>query len=246
MALRILSDKEKGLFQLPARTVDDLLADMLRARKRWLEGDEVAVPRASFHLRSGRDLTGWVIDLQNDGHGRRTVLLHRADGGGPAPWDACYLDATTIEAITVHDAPAAAHLISEGKVAGTLPPPPDGTPPPTRLEIKRMMADRAKLVSAALGTELVFDVSWDRAPEAGEPLRVLHSLIADTADSLREIAGDELGKQALQKIRKVWFGEGGKAVLREGETLVVVARYAFGAEGRLAKAELRSAIEKAL
>lgn len=246
MALRVLNDKEKGLFRLPARSVDDLLGDMLRARKRWLEGDEVAVPRASFHLRSGRDVTGSIVDLQTDPHGRRTVLVHRSDGDHEGSWNACYFDASLVEAITLYDAPAAAHIVSEGKVAGTLPPPPDGTPPPTRLEIKRMMADRARLLSALLGNELVFDVAWDRAPESGEALRVVSGLITDTADAVREIAGDELGKQALQKLRKVWFGEGGRAVLREGETLVVVARFAFGAEGRLAKAELKSAIEKAL
>lgn len=236
--------KQETIASLPARRVDQVLRDLVAIRRRWREGEKVTVPMATFHLRSGRDLTGRVVDLVHEGAGP-ALLIHTE--GHDCRWNATYLDPHAVEAVTVRDAIESAAYLSEGKVAGELSPPPDGTPPPTRLEIKRKLADQQSLLSETAGHEVVLDVSWEGVPEQGEPLRILAATIADTVDALREIARrDGAGKDAVSALRKVWFGDGGKSVLRQGDTLVVTGRYALGAPGRLSRSELPAAIEKLL
>src|SRR5262249_40885515 len=151
-----------------------------------------------------------------------------------------------VEALTVHDAPAIADLISEDKVAPSATPAADLPPPPTRFEIKRRLADYTRKVSRALERDVVLEVDWNGVPEAGEPWRQLATLIADTAQAMEDLAADEMGKAALvRKIERVRLREGTEAAARlEGGVLIVTARLAFGTQGRLGSTALKQAIER--
>lgn len=230
--------KEKTVASLPARRVDQVLLDLIAIRRRWREGDPVTVPQATLHLRSGRDLSGWVVALESG-----ALLLQT---GHESQRNATYLDPAQVEAITVHDAMDVAPFLSDGRISGVVPPPADGTPPPSRLDVKRKLVEHQAAFSKVTGGEAAVDVAWEGI-EDGEPMRTLLSLVADTVDVLSTISRrDAEGKEAVAKVKKLWFGDGGIAALRQMDTIVVTSRFKLGPAGRLSKSDLLPALEKIL
>jgi len=110
------------------------------------------------------------------------------------------------------------------------------------------VAAKARTVGEAVGGDLSFEVDWDAAPSEGEPLRGLADLIKEGTEALLAVAGESLGRAALKdKVKRVRFADGAQAAVSlKGDELLVTARLAFGAEGRLDGPALVAAIERVL
>ncbi len=225
----------EALLALPPRSVDEVIDEHVALRKRSKTEQHVRVPLVTFHLRNGRDANGWVI-AKSDRSNNSTVLLH-ASGPDPrqVPFDALYVPIASIEAVTVHDA---------GALVGVEAP--RTTPPPGRLQLKRMGADLAVALKERTGQEIAVDLSFDGAPESGDALHGFGDLIEWTRAILLEIGVDDMGIGALKKIKKVWFGVGSHPSVGLVEGALILTTSLAGAERRKSKIELRDAILKAL
>jgi hypothetical protein len=222
----------KGLVAGSLSEVIDRLAELTALRAK---GEPVPLTRVTLHLRSGRDLQGLFLEVREHRTEPRTLVLRALspDARRPEP-DAIFIPASTLEAITVHDLPSVAQ------------PPRGGPPPPTKLELRRKLAERQAALAATLGTPLELEVDWDRLPPEPEALAALDMLGTRGFSVLEELTRELMGIEALRtKVRKVRLAVGSASqVLLEEQSLLLVTALAF--TGWMSKDDLRRAIEKVL
>ena len=237
-----MAERASPVTRLPARPIDEILDELVALRRRG--GDaETPAPLVTLHFRSGRSLSGRVIDRVAS---PRAALLVQVVAGRD-DGDALYVDPGAIEALQVHDAAAVASLLSDGKVASAAQPRPDLGQPPSRLDLKRRLASDGETLGALLGRAIAVEADWDHAPAAGEPLRALATLAELVLSVLLELGGAADGREALlAQVTRVRLCDGAEGVLLDGGTLTVSARLDFGASGRLGREVLRAAIERLL
>jgi hypothetical protein len=183
-----VSDELAALRQLPAKGVETVLEELGALRRREKAGEALRIPLVTLHLRTGRDLQGFVLDVvEHRPSSSRLVLLHQPGSDPRRPeYDATYLAASSIEAVTVHDA------VSLSKA------PADAPAPPSRLELKRQLAALQAELRERLGTPIEVDAQWDSAPDEGEGQRTLADLVSLAGDELRGLAKEALGRDALK------------------------------------------------
>jgi hypothetical protein len=226
---------EKALKSLEARTLDELLTLLAELQPLRAKGEPVRLPRVTLHLRSGRELQGFLLEQRADQRGGKTVVLHAlsTDARRAEP-DAIFVRPEVIEAITVHDLPSLAQ------------PPRGGPPPPTKLELKRKLAERQATLAAALGTPLELEVEWDSLPPEPEALAALDALGTRTFSVLEELTRELMGLEALRaNVRKLRLSVGPAGqVLREQQSLLLATTVSV--MGWMSQGDLHRAIEKVL
>ncbi|WP_224368215.1 hypothetical protein [Hyalangium versicolor] len=225
---------EKALKELEAHTLEELLTRLAEQQTLRAKGEPVRLPRVTLHLRSGREVQGFLLEQREDRRGGKAVVLHALSHNGQRPEpDAIFVQPEVIEAITVHDLPSLAQL------------PKGGPPPPTRLELKRKLAARQASLAASLGTPLELEVDWDplQSPEA---LSAIDSLGTRALEVLEGLARELMGLEALRtKVRKLNLSVGpATQVHLEEQSLRLVTT--LSVLGWQSKEELQSAIEKVL
>jgi hypothetical protein len=225
---------EKALEELKARTIEELLALLAELQLLRAKGEPVRLPKVTLHLRSGRELQGFLLEERADHRGGKSVVLHAfsQDGRRPEP-DALFVRSEVIEAVTVHDLPSLAQ------------PPKNLPPPPTRLELKRKLAERQAAVAAALGTPLELEVDWEQV-QTPEALSAIDTLGTRSFAVLEELTRELLGLETLRtKVRKVRLATGPTAQVRlEQQALQLTTT--LSVMGWQSKEDLRTAIEKVL
>lgn len=238
----VSGDMQRALDVLPAKTVRAMLDEMLSLRDRVKRGESVNVPLATFHLRSGRDVTGTVLDGRTEEPGACLLLHVPGDLRSPAA-DVAYVSPGDIEAITVRDTERVVKEISFGRVQVA-----PGEPTPGKLEINRRLPELSGELSEKVGAKVVVDVAWEGIPDLGTARKLLLDLVEDIGAVIKEIAATEMGREALQKkVKKIWIGDGPRpTVAQQGDTLVVTANFGRGLDGRLIRGALRVETEKLL
>ena len=226
---------EKALEDLEARTLEELLTRLAELQPLKAKGEPVRLPRVTLHLRSGRELQGFLLEQRDDGRGNKLVVLHatRADEHRPEP-DALFVRPEAIEALTVHDLPS------------LYQPPRGGPPPPTKLELRRKLSERQATLAAALGTPLEVQVDWDQLPPEPEALGALDTLATRALGVLEELSRELMALESLRaNVRQVHLAAGSASqVLREGQRLLLVTT--VSPAGWLSREALQQALGKVL
>ncbi|HEX4622083.1 MAG TPA: hypothetical protein VH208_11000 [Myxococcaceae bacterium] len=226
-----MTDGERALTELPAQSVGRLLESLVRLRERRDAGEKIRVPYVTLHLRSGRDVSGFVLKLGTSPGPDVNVLLHAPGNDGRAPdYDALYAPVSAIEAITVHDVP---RLSTASADAG---------PAPSRLEVRGRIKELSDALSTALGTTIACALG-DDVPE-GEPMRAVNDTAIDASELLRGLAGEEAGLQALKdRLQSIQFSSSAQPTveLAAGRLTVTAAANALQ---RMSKQHLKAAIER--
>lgn len=225
----------KSLKGLEARNLEDLLSRLAEFDKLREKGESVRQPTVTLHLRSGREVQGVLLELRSEHRGSTTVVLQTLSGDTRrSTLDATFVRLESVDAITVHEFPA------------LFKPPPGAPPPPTKLELKRKLAERQAALAAILGTPLELEVIWDSLPPEPEALSALHTLGTRAFGVLEEVARELLGLEALRnQVRKVRLSVGvSSQVSREGQTLQLVT--AVPVTLWMSKDDLLREIEKVL
>lgn len=230
------TDEERRLRALPARAPLELASELAELNARELKGDAVRAPRVTLHLRSGRDVAGVVLAASREG-----VVVQT--GGGATrhdpPRDATYVQLGSVEAITVHAAPAHFEQLSGGR------PSPFLEDAPTLLAARRALEEHRKAVAAHLGVELTWSAVGIESLGTGEPIRALVELSRRAAVALESAAGDDMGKHAIAtRVRRVTLRAGETAgVTLDGDQLSFSAPLERGATAVPDVAELTSNVE---
>lgn len=236
-----MDDKEKTIHKLPARKVLRILEDLADISTQARARGETE-PLGTFHFRSGRDLSGQLLALDRHSEGWSIAIRRSASDGRPPFYDVTYFDASSVEAVTVHDAARYAPQLSAGTVAAPLVAPPSGgPPPPTRLALERERVELSKL------SPVPMEIDWTELPASGEPLRWIRTVVIQLRDVLSAIAGDALGRESLARIKvaKIAYGADKKVVIR-GDVLEIRCQPEFGSMGCLDEKALKDKIEACL
>jgi hypothetical protein len=220
-----VNDGERVLRELTARHPERLLEELAELARRIRAGEALRRPRVTLHLRSARDLSGFVLDVGHEG-GMASVLLHT-----PPEWNVAHVPMGSLEAVTVHD------------VLGLSRPPADAPPAPSRLELRRRLAGAEAQLAVQVGAPIVFTL-----PEALEEvdLEPLGALVPIVTQVLEDIARDEMGRSSfVARVKRVQLTVGTEPhVTLVGDALTVMTVSPHSK--RLAAPGLQRAIEAAL
>jgi hypothetical protein len=226
---------EKALKGLEARTLEELLTRLAELQPLRAKGEPVRLPRVTLHLRSGRELQGYLLEQREDSRGGKALVLHALSADARrAETDAIFVRPEAFEAVTVHDLPSL-HQPARG-----------GPPPPTKLELRRKLAERQATLAAALGTPLEVQVDWDRLPAEPEALAALDTLGSRAFGILEELTRELMALESLRaNVRQIHLSVGSASqVLREGQRLLLVT--SLFPTGWLSREALQQALEKVL
>jgi hypothetical protein len=226
---------EKALKHLDAQTIDELLTRLAQVQVLKAKGEPVRLPHVTLHLSSGRELHGTILEQRAGHRGGNLVVLHAlsVDSRRPEP-DAIFVRPEVIEAITVHDLPSLTQL------------PQGGPPAPTRLELKRKLAERQASLASALGTPLELEVDWDRIPQEPEALVALDTMSTRAFGVLENLTRELMGLEALRaNVRKLRLEVGSPSQVRRAEQVLVLVT-TVAVPGWMSKEDLLQAIEKVL
>ncbi|MBL8918525.1 MAG: hypothetical protein JNJ54_06660 [Myxococcaceae bacterium] len=186
-----MSDERKLIRALPARSVEDVIAELAAAQVRAARGEPLSPPVVSVHLASGFQVTGEIIDILFDQRRGTTLLLHlvgtsRHDRSS----DVIYVRADAVAALTVHSAAGHVALLSAGQVTA-----PAG-PPPTKLEARRLLEKMRTQLQDRVGHDVGFASAIDEVP--AEHLGGLVELGNVVFGALSTVMRDELGLEAVK------------------------------------------------
>ena len=213
---------------VPIPQLVDRLAELAFSKR---EHAALELPTCTFHLEGAVVVSGRVLAVASAGIGR-CVLVEAVEVSGAASGALSYIDTRRIAVIQVLDAERHAHALSfDREPPPALPSAKDG-PPPTRLAVKRAVAEMQQdLRDASIECELT--LADNALAETGEPLRCLLAVLEDVVAALAQIQADELGQQALRGISTVTIGDGEARVTRVGGVIEATADLSQGALGRL-------------
>jgi hypothetical protein len=236
-----MTDERKLIRALPARSVEDLIAELAAAQVRAARGEPLSPPVVSVHLASGFHATGEIIDILFDQRRGTTLLLHvvgtsRHDRSS----DVIYVRADAVAALTVHAAAGHVALLSAGQVSA-----PAG-PPPTRLEARRLLDKLRTQLQERVGAEFALTCPLDDAP--AEQLRALVELGNIVFGALQTVVRDELGVEAVKaQVKQVSLADGPTFVMTlSAGTLTAQAPFAEHPRRWVEQAEAVSRLEALL
>jgi hypothetical protein len=234
-----MDERIESLSKLPAKRVETMLLELAQLRRRAKQGENVVVPLATLYLASGRAATGFVLDLGEDRRGPCVLFQLPGDDPRSPRTDVLYVEPASIEGLVVHDAGSVAHLLSFGAI-DTAP----GTPPPSRLELRRRAEEHARAVSDLLGAPIALEIAWEGVPDSKEAMFSLGELLADALSAVKKIAEDAFGKGELaRQVKRIRLANAeAPGAKREGEVLSIFAALGSGSKGRLDRVSLIVAI----
>lgn len=197
-----MTDERKLIRALPARSVEDIIAELAAAQVRAARGEPLSPPVVSVHLASGFHATGEIIDILFDQRRGTTLLLHLV---GTSPHDrssdVIYVRADAVAALTVHAAGGHVALLSAGQVSA-----PAG-PPPTKLEARRLLERLRSQLQERLGVDVALQSTIDEVP--AEHLGGLVELGNVVFGALQSVLRDDLGLEAVKtQIKAVSIANG--------------------------------------
>lgn len=199
---KTMTDERKLIRALPARSVEDIIAELAAAQVRAARGEPLSPPVVSVHLASGFHATGEIIDILFDQRRGTTLLLHLV---GTSPHDrssdVIYVRADAVAALTVHAAGGHVALLSAGQVSA-----PAG-PPPTKLEARRLLERLRSQLQERLGVDVALQSTIDEVP--AEHLGGLVELGNVVFGALQSVLRDDLGLEAVKtQIKAVSIANG--------------------------------------
>jgi len=98
-----MSGPQETILKLAPHPVSVVLQNLFAIRQKANQGGAMKVPLTTLHLRSGRDVTGWLISIDERKGDSLVFQRHGPDLRQP-DFHILYVDPRDIEAITVHDA----------------------------------------------------------------------------------------------------------------------------------------------
>jgi hypothetical protein len=216
-----MRDAIEALGRLTAQSIDAVVDELLALRRRGNAGEGVPTPMVTLHLRSGRDVVGYLLARSNAGAPGEAWLVH-VPGAGRGGDDVAYVPPSAVEALTVHGARQLALAVAAL------------APVPTRLELSRRAAELGRSLSERAHHGVAVEVDWERLPSGDASLKTLATALERTGRALT--ASDQAVLQLVTTVRLVADGGG---VRRDGPALAIPVD--AGLDGNL-----REAVERAL
>lgn len=202
-------DPLAAFLEWKAYGVDATMQVLQRFFWRQQAGIPVVLPRMTLLLRSGRGVTGILREILEDRRDGRVALVYVPRESGMPYEDLVLVPVGTIEAISVHDAPAFGALRR------------DAPPTPSLLQLRRRLATLETKLRGLMENSV--SVGLGAAVQATSPqeLRALGFLAERAHEVLEALAKDKVGKAALrEKVQRIQLSVAERAnVALTGNTL---------------------------
>jgi hypothetical protein len=187
-----LEDPLATFLEWKAHGVDATLLVLQRLAWRQQAGIPVVLPRMTLLMRSGRGVTGILREILEDRREGRAVLVWVPRENGIPYDDLVLVPVNTIEAISVHDAPAFGSLRR------------DAPPTPSLLELRRRLAALETQLRGLLETQVSVGLGPEVRATSAKDLRALGFLADRAREVLEALAKDKVGKAALrEKVQRI-------------------------------------------
>ncbi|HYH97872.1 hypothetical protein [Hyalangium sp.] len=175
-----------------AHGVDATLFVLQKLAWRQQAGIPVILPRMTLLMRSGRGVTGILREILEDRREGRSVLVWVPRESGMPYDDLVLVPVNTIEAISVHDAPAFGALRR------------DAPPTPSLLELRRRLAALETQLRGLLETSVSVGLGPEVQATSAKDLRALGFLADRAREVLEGLGKDKVGKAALrEKVQRI-------------------------------------------
>ena len=182
-----VEDPLAAFLEWNAHGVDATLYVLQRLAWRQQAGIPVVLPRMSLLMRSGRAVTGVLREILEDRREGRNVLVWVPRESGMPYDDLIIVPVNTIEAISVHDAPAFGSLRR------------DAPPTPSLLELRRRLTALEKHLRGQLENTVRVGLGAGVQATSAKELRALGFLADRAREVLEALAKDKVGKAALRE-----------------------------------------------
>lgn len=226
------------LYRLPAKRLHSVLEELKSLRCRQDKGEEVVVPVITLHLKSGRDMTGVLIGMEEDRH-EQCILFHLYDSMRMSPtYSVVYLSPGSIEALTLNNIADIAHQFSFGKIS---------RPAPTKLEMKRKLKGISDKFSEKCGKHIDFVIDWMTIPKSEESMSELDELVNDFFCVISDISDEAMAMEIITKsVQQIIFQNSkNDFVSLINDSLTVSTNMEAEPSGRLTRQQLRDMTEDA-
>jgi|GEM_PF-1812609 len=189
---------------MKARSLESLLEALAEQSRQVEAGRLPQRSRLTLLLRSGRSLTGTLLELVQERSGPvLTLSLEDGQRRFTAP-DIAFVPTSALEAVIVLE-------------AEDLNKPPEPGPIPGKLELRRAVrAVQDELQVAGHALEVVLTGSLEEESER----EAFNAALEPLGKALSQIGADAMGREALGRVNRIQLELGEEAgVRREGETL---------------------------
>ena len=206
----------------PRRLLEDLAA-----LARVLAGHDRPRPEVELYLAGGQVVRGRLAGVVDDGGATIAMVI---TGGQPRTPALAYVRVDHVVAVIAADA----SLLVRAPVSDQ--------PAPRKLELARALGARAESLTTALGRALPMTTVAELDDDGR---RAVAALLPALVDTLRAIARDGMGKQALDALAGVELGAAAQPAVQraDGKLVVLAPKLAMDA---WAPARLRAELEKLL
>lgn len=231
------SARKEPLTTARAMTISEVLKRLEEIRRRFNSGEDIAIPKITLDYEGG-SVSGWIIGLDEPGE---TVVMQAYDSNTRfASPQLCFIKRDEINAIKVFNADSdevMSALYEEWQSRRT--------PPPTRLEIKRRMANFSTFLFEKTGTKAEYETAFDSLPESDQALCTLASLMNVVTSTLVDLSSQNA--ETSGRIKKVIFAHGGQPrVTLSSGALSITGDLQQHPLGGMSRATLRAQIESAV
>ena len=202
-----INQKLQDLYKMPSRPICHILHDLEKITQLAKLGLDVVIPRVVFHMNSGRDICGHVLDIDSSEE-EKVVLIYQLTNTSTENTrksiNTCFIPTSSIEALSVQDISTALHMLSLGNICTFI----EGTPL-SHLEIKRKLQAFSAFFIQELKMKVEINANLSDAPE--DTLSCIHlmDLIRDSLLGLYLLAKENKQLTKLQKAVKSIFYKGG-------------------------------------
>ncbi len=197
---------------MKVQSLEALLETLAESSKQVEAGRRTERPRLTLLLRSGRSLSGTLLELSRDRNvNTLTLSLEEKRNRFDAP-DIAFVPLTALEAIVLME-------------AEDLEKPPERGPVPGKLELKRAVrAVQDELQAAGHALELSFTGSLEEEIDR----EALNDALKPLGAALERIGADPMGREALSRVKQMVLELGEEAVVKcEEESLRLVVPRAY-------------------
>lgn len=232
------------LDKIPLRDCKTVLTELANLRLRYCRGEDVKFPRVVLHLRSGKDLYGFVVKLGVFDQSTMVELALLEAGERFNEPSMAFVNVANVDAVSILQVGQLRHYLSFGET-----PQPDVAAAPTKLDIKRKAVRFSAILTELIGAPITVEVDWAGITETDQCLRNLAGLMSDADGELAGLCDVAFNRAEMsRKVHTITFAAGDRltAHLDKGGNLSIAGPVAIKNTFAVDRVQLKETIQKAL
>lgn len=172
--------RQNPILGVKADSFKSVIMHLVELKSRLVNGEEIELPVVSVTI-AGRTFSGRILDCQT-AESNPVLLMETKEGEGRFNNERiAYLRFSEITALEIHDT-------WSKQIQSTLGiAPPDALPAPTKIDLKRKMANFSTWLSETSGRAISYTIDMNNLPANDDLLRAISSVMNETTSGVSEL-----------------------------------------------------------